>query len=215
MIQNHKQSSEVNERAKNELERDRERFDTKYKLFVAEKEAAAEKAKKLQSERLQLDVGGTHIAVGREVLTSVEGSELAALFAPGNDDALQKQGESVQLDRNGKIFQILVDYLRNEREELPVFADDGEEKAFKAELDYWKIETNDPHVEEQRLRLKLNPELIEFLDSEPRKANETAKLKWCELGPFRIHDILGHSTRPEIDYQAKFGKDAKNAGIFG
>lgn len=70
-------------------------------------------------------------------------------------------------------------------------------------------------MEEKRLRSKLNPELVEYLEDEPRKAAEKAKIKWCELGPLKIYDIINKSTKPDINFELPFGKDVKNAGISG
>lgn len=123
---------------------------------------------------------------------------MSALFEPGNDAALQKEGESIYLDRNSKTFQALIDFLRNDRKELPVFADEGEERAFQAELEYWQIDTDDPELEEKRLRSKMNPELIEYLDQEPKKAAEKAKLKWSELGPFKLFAMVDNIADNEL-----------------
>ena len=45
----------------------------------------------------------------------------------------------VFLDRDGKAFQHLVNYLRNDRELLPEFNDPNDENQFYKELDFWKV----------------------------------------------------------------------------
>lgn len=52
---------------------------------------------------------------------------------------LKKIDDSVFLDRDGKTFQYLVNYLRNDRTVFPEFMDKNDEIHFFKELDFWKV----------------------------------------------------------------------------
>ena len=54
---------------------------------------------------------------------------------------LKKIDGEVFLDRDGRTFQYLVNYLRNNREVFPEFIDPNDEIHFFKELDFWKIPT--------------------------------------------------------------------------
>ena len=51
----------------------------------------------------------------------------------------QNQQGEVFLDRNGKIFEALLDYLRNGREELPNFSERFDQQRFEQELKFWGV----------------------------------------------------------------------------
>jgi len=94
----------------------------------------------LDSEVVALNVGGTHhLMTERDVLTLVKGSILEKMF---NDmHQLKKIDNEVFLDRDGKTFQYLVNYLRNDREVFPEFVDPNDEIQFFKEMDFWGIQT--------------------------------------------------------------------------
>ena len=95
---------------------------------------------KLDSEVVALNVGGTHhMMTERDVLRLVPGSTLEKMFNGLHE--LKKIDEQVFLDRDGKTFQFLVNYLRNDREVFPEFVDPNDEIHFFKELDFWKIPT--------------------------------------------------------------------------
>lgn len=75
----------------------------------------------------------------RDILTQVPGSNLEKMFSGMHD--LKKIDEKVFLDRDGKTFQYLVNYLRNDRQVFPEFMDHNDEIHFFKELEYWKIPT--------------------------------------------------------------------------
>lgn len=95
---------------------------------------------KLDSEVVAINVGGTHhMMTERDVLRLVPGSTLEKMFNGLHE--LKKIDEEVFLDRDGKTFQYLVNYLRNDREVFPEFVDPNDEIHFFKELDFWKIPT--------------------------------------------------------------------------
>lgn len=95
---------------------------------------------KLDSEVVALNVGGTHhMMTERDVLTQVRGSVLEKMFNGMNE--LKRIDDEVFLDRDGRTFQYLVNYLRNDREVFPEFVDPNDEIHFFKELDFWSIPT--------------------------------------------------------------------------
>lgn len=119
----------------------------KYALIKIERDAwAAEKAEisalvKIDSEVVSLNVGGNvHIQTEKEVLQSVPGSLLAKMFSDMHE--LKKIDGEVFLDRDGKTFETLVNYLRNERRVFPEFVDKNMENHFFKELHWWGIDSH-------------------------------------------------------------------------
>ena len=106
--------------------------------WEAEKEQI-KKLHKIDSEVVSLNVGGrAHIQTEKEVLTSVAGSKLAALFSEMHE--LKKVDNEIFLDRDGQTFEHLVNYLRNDRKIFPEFTEPNSENMFFKELQYWGIE---------------------------------------------------------------------------
>lgn len=94
----------------------------------------------LDSEVVALNVGGTHhMMTERDILRQVPGSTLEKMFNGMHD--LKKIDDKVFLDRDGRTFQYLVNYLRNDRQVFPEFMDHNDEIHFFKELEYWKIPT--------------------------------------------------------------------------
>ena len=77
-----------------------------------------------------------------DVLRSVPGSLLAKMFSGLHEPKrVQSQnfGDEVFLDRDGKTFLNLVNYLRNNMTVFPEFMDKNDEVHFFEELKYWGI----------------------------------------------------------------------------
>lgn len=92
----------------------------------------------LDSEVVSLNVGGTHhLKTERDVLRLCKGSTLEKMFNGMHD--LKKIDDAVFLDRDGRTFQYLVNYLRNDRSVFPEFQDKNDEVHFFKELDFWKV----------------------------------------------------------------------------
>ena len=110
---------------------ERDEWETE-KLLIAQK-------MKYDSDIIKLNIGGrTHLQCEKSLLTSVPGSTLAILFNEMHE--LKKVNDEVFLDRNGKTFETLIDYLRNDRKVFPEFEDRNEENYFFKELHYWNID---------------------------------------------------------------------------
>ena len=78
---------------------------------------------------------------------------------------LKKVEDSVFLDRDGKTFQTLVNYLRNNRRVYPEFDNQNDQRLFTEELSYWGIK--DDSIEEKRLHSKFPKEIVDMLKIEP------------------------------------------------
>jgi hypothetical protein len=50
------------------------------------------------------------------------------------------QGDEIFIDRDGKTFLALINYLRNDRKMIPEFGDINMESNFYIELNYWGID---------------------------------------------------------------------------
>lgn len=94
---------------------------------------------------MNINVGGTHhISTEKDVLRSVPDSTLAKYFSDMHE--LKKIGEEVFLDRDGKTFETLVNYLRNDRKVFPEFLDKNSENHFYKELHFWGIDKHNRHI---------------------------------------------------------------------
>ena len=83
----------------------------------------------LNGDVVAINVGGTHhMMTERDVLQSCKGSILEKMFNGLHE--LKIIDNEVFLDRDGPTFTHLVNYLRNNREVLPDFYDQNEEKLF-------------------------------------------------------------------------------------
>ena len=50
-----------------------------------------------------------------------------------------KIDDKIFIDRDGKVFELLINYLRNEGRVFPKFTNDHDLKMFVAELEFWQI----------------------------------------------------------------------------
>jgi len=93
---------------------------------------------KLDSEVIALNVGGTHhLMTERDVLRSVPNSLLYKMFSGMHE--CKRINDEVFLDRDGKTFLNLVNYLRNDLQVFPEFQDKNDEIHFFEELKHWGI----------------------------------------------------------------------------
>ena len=106
---------------------------------------------KLDSEVVKINVGGTHhIQTEKDVLRSVPNSTLAQMFSDMHE--LKVIDDEVFLDRDGKTFETVVNYLRNDRKVFPEFAHKNDENHFYKELHFWGIDSHNKKMHEAILR---------------------------------------------------------------
>ena len=144
------------------------------------------------------------------MLTSVPQSSLSKMFSGLHD--IKKVDDSIFLDRDGKTFQSLVNYLRNDRKVYPEFDSSNDQRLFTEELNFWGIK--DDRLEERRLEQKFPNEIVEMLKIEPgdeidfsdkNDVQDVVRQTWHMLGPLRLIDIVKNST-DEIDSSLQYGK---------
>lgn len=94
---------------------------------------------------VQLDVGGTLYKVSRDTLERCEGSMLASLISDhwkeGNSD-----DEHIFIDRNGRLFEYVLDYLRANKVYLPASVNIN---AVKEEFEFYGIAADMSEVHEK------------------------------------------------------------------
>lgn len=113
------------------LERDKE----EYKRNLSQIEDLLFK----ESEIVDLDIGGTHrVTTSKKTLCKFPNSSLAALFSGRHK--LQVHNSRYFIDREGEIFMLVIEYLRNGK--LPFFLNKNDENKFFEELDYWNISSS-------------------------------------------------------------------------
>jgi hypothetical protein len=194
----------------------------------------------LDSEVVSLNVGGTHhLKTERDVLRLCPGSTLEKMFSGMHE--LKKIDDAVFLDRDGRTFQYLVNYLRNDRTVFPEFQDKNDEVHFFKELDFWKVPVkpgtksassvynaqnyptqknlNNSYSSAKKMRTPKEKLVENFQDAHTDKdshgvALKAAKDKWNELGPLKLEDIVANSDEP-IDQSMAFGQSKYNQYIIG
>lgn len=102
--------------------------------------------------------------VSQKVLCSVAGSTLERMFS-GMHELTKTGDDSIFLDRDGKTFQTLVNFLRNNRRVYPEFDNTNDQKQFTEECNYWGIK--DDQVEVKRLEAKFPTDMVEMFKIEP------------------------------------------------
>jgi hypothetical protein len=97
-----------------------------------------------KSKIVQLDVGGTLYKVSRDTLERCEGSMLSSLISDqwkeGNTD------EPIFIDRNGRLFEHVLDYLRASKVFLPSTVNID---AVKEEFEFYGIDADMSEVHEK------------------------------------------------------------------
>ena len=105
---------------------------------------------------ISLDVGGTHqIRTSQDLLCKVEGSLLQQMFCGVHDLPVNQHG-NIFLDRDGSTFLALINYLRNNRDEFPQFANPGDQQLFVKELQFWDLNQD---LEKYKAELGLKDEV--------------------------------------------------------
>ena len=79
--------------------------------------------------------------MSRELLTKVKGSLLEKTFN-GKHDIKESKG-SIFLDRDPKIFEMMLNYLRNDGNYIPKNVDAETKSLFGIEVLHWGVETKD------------------------------------------------------------------------
>ena len=102
------------------------------------------------------------------------GSTLEKMFS-GMHELTKVDEGSIFLDRDGRTFQTLINFLRNDRRVYPEFDSSHDQKQFTEELNYWGIK--DDSLEVKRLEVKFPPDVVEMFKIEEMKSSTFSTLK--------------------------------------
>ena len=86
---------------------------------------------------VKLDISGTFYNVSLRTLTTIPGSSLRLMFSDGTD-SLEKVDGRVFIERNGKVFGLLLDFLRESM--IPIFKNQYLRTQFELEIEYWQMQ---------------------------------------------------------------------------
>ena len=123
-----------------------------------------------------------------------------------NFDALPKMqdGNTVFIDRDGPTFSNLINYLRNDRQDYPIFESTQDQHLFYKELKYWEFPEAD-YV--QQGKVAFPQELVDIFKSEPgvSDANPGGLSSIAEVVSTPIHGAQSQTTHQVglIDMQVK------------
>ena len=146
---------------------------------------------------VQLDVGGTVYKVSRDTLERCEGSMLANLISDhwkeGNSD------EPIFIDRNGLLFQYVLDYLRMEKVYLSSTVNTA---AIKEEFEFYGI-----HVDMTKVNRRYGIEYISELTTKIKAAETDLALLNAEKYAVQLaHSaeskfLTSNNTRTSVSFQ--------------
>lgn len=114
---------------------------------------------KNSSTLVNLNVGGSLKQVSRELLTKYKNSLLEKTFSGSFD--LKTIDEHVFLERDSKVFDMMLNYLRYDRNYVPKNVDDETKRLFEMEIQHWGVQS------EQYIKDRLPKVLVDLLASEP------------------------------------------------
>lgn len=87
---------------------------------------------------MKLNVGGNLKEVSRELLTTVSDSLLKKTFSGKHN--LKSVNGAVFLDRDPKIFDMVLNYLRYDTHYIPKNVNEEVKRLFDMEIQFWGIE---------------------------------------------------------------------------
>ena len=112
--------------------------------------------------------------------------------------------DHVFLDRDGKTFEIMLNYLRYDRKLWPDFRSEVEQKLLQQELLFWGIRDDTP--QELTVRNKFSKQLTDMLQEVPGEKNgelnerggekitKQAENTWKKLGPLKLMYLMRYSN---------------------
>jgi hypothetical protein len=88
---------------------------------------------------VQLNVGGKHYEVSRDTLERCKGSMLASLISSNWREGNSDDSEPIFIDRNGRLFEYVLDYLRTNKVHVPLSVS---RSALQEELEYFGVDAD-------------------------------------------------------------------------
>jgi len=128
-----------------EVVQDRQHLEAHKKKFGEEKKWEEKKVKidsTLHSQKVVLDIGGTHYSTSCSTLTKYPDSLLGVMFSGNHDlDSMKSSDGSFFIDRDGARFKYILDYLRDGKEVVESFPKSHEELlGLLREAKYYQLE---------------------------------------------------------------------------
>eukprot|EP01113_Clastostelium_recurvatum_P051300 TRINITY_DN9932_c0_g1_i1.p1 TRINITY_DN9932_c0_g1~~TRINITY_DN9932_c0_g1_i1.p1 ORF type:complete len:324 (-),score=49.34 TRINITY_DN9932_c0_g1_i1:127-1098(-) len=130
----HNQTTQITQR-KDELDKREATFRVAVAQFEKEKDQMAELLQK-GSDIVELNVGGRHFTTSRSTLCSRPNSKLEAMFSGRWKMPEDKTGK-IFLDRDGKHFKLILEFLRNPDTSVKLPAHKTE--SFRSELEWYGL----------------------------------------------------------------------------
>lgn len=179
-----------------ELQQLKDQIKKEKEQWLEEKRALQEKFSHGE-ELFQLNVSGVTegFLIDKNLLCSVPNTALEAKFSGRH--AIPKINGQVYLNRNPKIFSLLLDYLRM-GQKTPKLKDEYEMQLFEEELSYWAFDQLPTPEESERANFFKDVQENIF-DKEPQNVQPEIMAKWKELGPFDALLHLSEKDKYAID----------------
>jgi len=139
-------------------------------LAIAEVERRMKAHVEAANNKITLDVGGKRFATSKDTLLSSKGSFFEAMLGSGNWKP--DVDGSYFIDRNPKLFPVILDFLRSGKVNMRKYGYDiGEE--LQAELDFYQIQLPEAAIpfgifaESKLLDLEQKKKIVEWLGRKP------------------------------------------------
>ena len=126
------------DRKEKKLLKERKVLDDEKRQWYSERKRV-EEMNKIDDEVLDLNVSGVKegFSVRKSLLCSIPESTLEAQFSGRHPHT--KSGGAIFVDRNPKMFEMVLNYLRNGGR-FPTIQDPELKKLFEEEIDYWQLD---------------------------------------------------------------------------
>lgn len=158
------------QQAKLELDQKTQDLDERIRRFEEMKEAMEKYP--IEEDIIELNVGGRYFATYRNTLVAQENTLLEAMFSGRHPMKVDKKGRYF-IDRNGDLFQIVLDYLRTGKLIWP--SDPQQKEQLKLELIYYGL-LPDPIVVTDSVILK------------DQKEVQNQLLEWLQEDDINVHE---------------------------
>jgi hypothetical protein len=135
---------------------------------------------------------------------------------------LKKLEGEVFLDRDGKTFETLVNYLRNERKVFPEFTDKNSENHFYKELHYWGIDQHNREwmerylskLDRTTLHLDNQQNILSAIDSPNRdEVNDSNYNKPYQQEKYPQPDLPSYLQQTNQDYDEEEEDEAPGVAL--
>jgi hypothetical protein len=103
----------------------------------------------------------------------------------------------------------MVNYLRNQRKEIPIFETTKDEHLFYRELQYWEF----PDFSYLEKRLKFPDKLVDVFNSHPKNVEDQVLNSWMTLGILNLYDLVSLTSSGPMETRADFDRTLKHQNL--